>query len=48
MARTEAALIRECLRRGLKDDEFDLDVIEPHAVPPWESEILEPGGHEVT
>jgi hypothetical protein len=46
IAGTEAALIQECIRRGLKDDEFDLDVIEPHALPPWESETIEPGGHE--
>jgi hypothetical protein len=47
IARTQAALIQECIRRGLGDDEFDLDVIEPHASPPWESETIEPGGHEV-
>jgi hypothetical protein len=46
IAPTEAALIQKCLRRGLRDDEFDLDVIEPHALPPWESETIEPGGHE--
>jgi len=46
IARTEAALIQECIRRGLGDDEFDLDVIEPHALPPWEPEAIEPGGHE--
>lgn len=40
-------LIRECNRRGLRDDEYDLDVIEPHAHPPWEPEEIEPGGHEV-
>ena len=48
IARTQAALIQECLRRGLRDDEFDLDVIEPHARPPWESETIEPGGHEAS
>src|SRR5882672_1802892 len=41
-------LIRECLRRGLKDDQYDLDVIEPHALPPWEAEEFEPGGHEMS
>ena len=25
----------------------DLDVIEPHARPQWETEDIEPGGHEV-
>jgi hypothetical protein len=39
-------LIRECLRRGLGDDAYDLEVIEPHALPPWEPEEIEPGGHE--
>jgi hypothetical protein len=47
IARTEAELIRECLRRGLRDDAYDLDVIEPRAIPPWEPEEIEPGGHEV-
>jgi hypothetical protein len=40
-------LIRECLRRGLADDTYDLDVIEPRAIPPWEPEEIEGGGHEV-
>jgi hypothetical protein len=40
-------LIRECVRRGLSESEYDLEVIEPHAVPPWESEEIEAGGHEV-
>jgi hypothetical protein len=47
IARTQAELIRECLRRGLHDDEYDLDVIEPHALAPWEVEEIEPGGHIV-
>jgi hypothetical protein len=47
IAPTEVELIRECLRRGLREDEYDLDVIEPHARPPWESEEVEPGGHEM-
>lgn len=45
IARTQVELIRECLRRGLRDDEYDLDVIEPQARPPWEPEVIEPGGH---
>lgn len=40
-------LIRECLRRGFADDTYDLDVIEPRAIPPWELEEVEGGGHEV-
>jgi hypothetical protein len=40
-------LIRECLQRGLKDEEYDLDVIEPQALPPWEAEEIEPRRREV-
>ncbi len=40
-------LLRECVRRGLRDDEFDLGVIESHARPPWEPEEIEAGGHIV-
>jgi hypothetical protein len=40
-------LIRECLRRGLRDEEYDLGVIEPHALPPWEPEEIEPLDPEV-
>jgi hypothetical protein len=47
IARTEVELIRECLRRGLKDDEYDLNVIESLTLPPWQFEEVEPGGHEV-
>jgi|SRR5947209_7321635 len=44
---TYEELIRECLRRGLRDDEYDLHVIEPRARPPWEPVEIEAGGHEV-
>jgi hypothetical protein len=47
IARTQLELIRECVRRGLRDDEYDLDVIEPRARPPWEPEVIDRGGHEV-
>jgi hypothetical protein len=47
IARTEVELIRECLRRGLRDDTYDLHVIEPAANAPWQPEEIEPGGHEV-
>lgn len=47
IARTQREIIKECLRRGLKDDEYDLDVIEPHALPPWEAEEIESGGNEI-
>jgi hypothetical protein len=40
-------LIRECVRRGLSESEYDIEVIEPHARPPWEPEEIEAGGHEV-
>jgi hypothetical protein len=36
VARTDDDLIRECLRRGLGDNAYYLDVIEPMDVPPWE------------
>ena len=37
-------LIRECLRRGIRDDEYDLAIIEPEESPPWEPEEVEPLG----
>jgi len=40
-------LIRECVRRGLSENEYDIEVIEPHASPPWEIEEIEAGGHEL-
>ncbi|HEV3261573.1 MAG TPA: hypothetical protein VG013_32280 [Gemmataceae bacterium] len=42
IARTQRALIRECLRRGLSDDAYYLDVIEPHPLAPWEVEDIAP------
>jgi hypothetical protein len=39
---TERALIRECLRRGLRDDEYYTDVIEMRKHAPWEVEEVEP------
>lgn len=47
VASTQRELIAECLHRGLKDDQYDLDVIEPHVLPPWEPEEIERGGNEV-
>jgi hypothetical protein len=47
IAGTEVELILECLQRGLSDDEYDLDIIEPHARPPWEPERVDRGGHEM-
>jgi hypothetical protein len=44
---TYEELIQECVRRGLADNEYDLEVIEPQASPPWEAEEIEGGGHEV-
>jgi hypothetical protein len=46
IARTKTELIRECLRRGYNDDEYDFDVIEPHTLAPWEAEEIDAGGHE--
>ncbi len=39
-------LIRECVRRGLSEHEYDMEMIEPHASPPWEPKEIEAGGHE--
>jgi hypothetical protein len=39
--KTPAGLIRECLRRGIRDDEYDLAIIEPLEAPPWEPEEIE-------
>jgi hypothetical protein len=36
IARDDIPLVRECLRRGLKDDEYDLFVIEPQSQEPEE------------
>jgi hypothetical protein len=47
IAKKSTDLIQQCLRRGLKNDEYDLDIIEPHELPPWEPEEIEMGGHEV-
>jgi hypothetical protein len=38
------ALIRECKRRGLSENEFYLGRIEPRDSPPWEPEEVEPIG----
>jgi hypothetical protein len=35
-------LIRECLRRGIPDDSWYLELIEPQAHPPWEVEEIAP------
>ena len=37
-------LIRECLQRGIRDEEYDLAIIEPRESPPWEPEEVEPLG----
>jgi hypothetical protein len=37
-------LIRECVRRGIRDDAYDLAIIEPHHQPPWDEEEVEPLG----
>jgi hypothetical protein len=33
---TPEQLIRACIRRGIPDDSFHLDLIEAQSVPPWE------------
>ncbi len=41
---TYESLIRECLRRGLADDEYYLAIIRSRELPPWEPEDVEPLG----
>src|SRR5439155_27272779 len=36
--RTETELYEECFRRGWRDDEFYVDLIQPYELPPWEEE----------
>jgi hypothetical protein len=35
LAPDSQALLRECLRRGLRENDYYLDVIEPMNEPPW-------------
>jgi hypothetical protein len=48
LAMGSQALIRECLRRGLRDNDYYLDVIEPMHEPPWHHlEVVHHGLAEV-
>jgi hypothetical protein len=42
VASSERALIQEALRRGLAEDEYYTDVIEPRTQAPWEVEEVAP------
>jgi hypothetical protein len=44
IADSDEPLIRECLRRNIPDDGYDLFVIKPRAIPPWEPEEVDPLG----
>jgi hypothetical protein len=44
IARTQRELIAECVRRGLPDDQYHTDVIEPRELAPWEVEEVAPLG----
>src|SRR5262249_26128235 len=44
IAPDDAMLIRECLRRNIPSSEYDLFLIEPRELPPWEAEEIEPLG----
>jgi hypothetical protein len=46
IAESDVPLLRECARRGLREDEYDLNLIEPRQAPPWVPEEIEPGGNE--
>ncbi len=43
IAADDADLIRECIRRGIKDGHYYLDRIEPRQYPPWHVEDVEYG-----
>jgi hypothetical protein len=36
-----AEVYQKCLRRGLSEDEFYVDRVEPRSLPPWEAEETE-------
>jgi hypothetical protein len=38
---TSAEVYQKCLRRGLQNDEFYVDRLEPRPLPPWEAEEIE-------
>jgi hypothetical protein len=44
IADTDKPLIRECLRRSLPDDQYDLLIIRPRDLRHWEPEEVEPLG----
>ena len=44
IAAGDEPLLGECVRRGIPDDEYDLFVIKPRPLPPWEPEETEPLG----
>ncbi|MBM4073621.1 MAG: hypothetical protein FJ271_32580 [Planctomycetes bacterium] len=41
IAASDDVLIRECLRRGIPMDEYEVAIIRPRALPPWEPEEIE-------
>jgi hypothetical protein len=41
IAKSDVPLIKECLRRNLPDDSYDLFVIREHDLAPWEVEEVE-------
>lgn len=41
IAASDDVLIRECLRRGIPNDEYEVSIIRPRAIPPWEPEEVE-------
>ncbi len=41
IAKTGTELVQTCRERGVSDDEFHLDRIEDHPLPPWEAEEIE-------
>jgi hypothetical protein len=48
IAATDDELIRECIRRGLGNNDYYLDIIEPRPYPPWHVEEVHFGLAEYT
>jgi hypothetical protein len=38
---SDEPLVRACLRQGIPDDAYDLFIIGPRDIPPWETEAIE-------
>jgi hypothetical protein len=41
IANSDVPLLRKCLRRGIPDDQYDLFVVKPRDIPPWQPEEVD-------